>query len=60
MITYVTLDLVNDSVVEYGINALSTRVNGTYEIFRDGGDEHRTMNIHRVLLTKLRPGQTYS
>ena len=60
MITWVTLDLVNDSVVEYGQNSINKRANGTYKVFRDGGSEHRVMNIHRVLLEDLIPGQTYS
>lgn len=60
MITWVTLDLVNDSVVEYGVNNLNMQANGTYFVFTDGGVEHRTMNIHRVLLDNLQPGQTYS
>lgn len=60
MITWVTLGLVNDSVVEYGQTNLNIRVNGTYFIFRDGGNERRVMNIHRVLLENLTPGQTYS
>ena len=60
MITWVTLDLVNDSVVEYGINGLTQQKNGTVTVFKDGGVEKRVMNIHRVLLDDLRPAQTYS
>ncbi len=59
-ITWITLDLVNDSTVEYGIKALDNKVNGTYNIFTDGGNEQRTMAIHRVILKNLIPGQTYS
>jgi hypothetical protein len=31
MITWITLDMINDSVVEYGLKGLNMRENGTYE-----------------------------
>jgi hypothetical protein len=60
MITWITLDLVNDSVVEYGLNGINKTAKGSYSVFKDGGSEHRVMNIHRVLLDDLIPGETYS
>ena len=60
IVTWVTLDYVNVSAVEYGINNIKNVAVGTSEIFVDGGSEHRQLNIHRVILTNLLPNQTYS
>jgi hypothetical protein len=59
MITWVTLDIINDTAVEYGIEGLNTRQSGYSTVFTDGGYEKRKMEIHRTLLTGLTPGQTY-
>jgi hypothetical protein len=59
MITWVTLDIINDTVVEYGIDGLASKQNGYSTVFKDGGFEQRKMEIHRVLLTNLEPGRTY-
>lgn len=60
LVTWVTLDYVNESIVEYGINDFKNVVTGVSEIFVDGGSEKRKINIHRVILTDLKPDQTYS
>lgn len=59
IVTWVTLDYVNESMVEYGVNSLNRTSVGTSFIFTDGGFEHRKLNIHRVLIDDLVPGQTY-
>lgn len=59
IITWVTLDYVNESVVEYGIDTLGKSASGSSVNFTDGGVERRKLNIHRVLLNDLIPGQTY-
>ena len=59
-VTWVTLDYVNESIVEYGINDFKNVVTGVSEIFIDGGSEKRKINIHRVILNDLKPDQTYS
>ena len=60
IVTWVTLDYVNDSVVEYGINDFKNTAFGTSEIFIDGGSEKRKINMHRVILSNLLANQTYS
>ena len=59
-VTWVTLDYVNESIVEYGINDFKNVATGVSEIFIDGGSEKRKINIHRVILNDLKPDQTYS
>ncbi|CAF0889384.1 unnamed protein product [Brachionus calyciflorus] len=59
IVTWVTLSPVNESVVEFGIEKINQRVNGTSKIFTDGGLKKRKMEIHKVLLENLIPGQTY-
>jgi hypothetical protein len=59
-VTWVTLDYVNETAVEYGIDDLKNLVMGTSEEFVDGGTEKRKINIHRVILSGLLPNQTYS
>ena len=60
IVTWVTLDYVNESTVEYGINNFKNAVTGVSEVFTDGGSEKRKINIHRVILSDLKPDQTYS
>lgn len=59
-VTWVTLDYVNESTVEYGTNDLNNSTTGISETFIDGGSEKRKINIHRVVLTGLLSNQTYS
>lgn len=60
IVTWVTLNEVNDSIVEFGqLDMLDRRANGTVSIFRDGGTEQRIEYIHRVVLTELLPGFKY-
>ena len=50
----------DDSVVEYGETSLDQTQRGEpVTKFIDGGNEHRTMYIHRVLVTNLIPGRKY-
>lgn len=60
IVTWVTKDPVNESVVEYGIGKVNQIAYGTQKLFRDGGSQKRNMTIHRVILTNLLPGETYS
>jgi hypothetical protein len=45
IITWVTLDLINDTQVEYGIGVLNKQVNGSFHIFQDGGIEKRSIGM---------------
>ena len=60
IVTWVTLDYVNESTVEYGIDDFKNVATGISEIYVDGGSEKRKINIHRVILSGLLPNQTYS
>ena len=60
IVTWVTLNEVNDSIVEYGqVGMLNKRTTGTVSIFQDDGSEQRREYIHRVILRDLIPGQKY-
>lgn len=59
IVTWVTMDPVSSSAVEYGQDKLDKIEYGTQDLFTDGGFEKRKMTIHRVLLSNLTPGQTY-
>lgn len=60
IVTWITLNNIPDSIVEYSIDdALDQRVNGTVSIFQDGGSEKRREYVHRVVLQNLIPGQKY-
>ena len=60
IVTWVTLNEVNESIVEYGIDEVfDRRVTGYVTIFQDGGTEKRREYIHRVVLKDLKPGQRY-
>ena len=60
IVTWSTLSQVNDSVVEYGVNQLTSSATGTVKRFVDGGPQKRSQWIHSVNITGLQPGQTYS
>jgi hypothetical protein len=64
MVTWLTTNATSSSVVEFGSQdtffALTKRQEGWMEMFTDGGSERRTMHIHRVLLTNLQPGKSYT
>lgn len=64
VVTWLTVDATNTSVVEYGSVKDNFRLDrnqtGSSELFVDGGSEKRRMYIHRVLLTKLTPGEGYA
>lgn len=60
IVTWVTLNEVNDSVVEYGqMDSLEQRTTGYVSVFQDSGSEKRREYIHRVVLRELMPGQRY-
>ena len=60
IVTWVTLNEVNDSVVEYGqLDSLDRRATGYVSVFQDSGSEKRREYIHRVVLRELLPGQHY-
>lgn len=59
-VTWVTLNATQVPVVEYGTNyLLSQSANGTSTLFTDGGDEKRSMFIHRAIMKDLIPGEKY-
>ena len=60
IVTWVTLDFVNDSVVEYGVHDFKSAATGISEIFVDEGPDRRQINIHRVILSNLLPNKVYS
>lgn len=60
IITWSTLNTVNETVVEYGISKLDNTVKGSSRIFNNGGSTHRETQVHQVLLNGLIPGQQYS
>jgi hypothetical protein len=60
IITWVTLDHINETLVEYGTGLINEVAIGTNQIFVDGGDERRKLTIHRVVLQNLLPGTYYS
>jgi len=59
VVTWVTVQSTNMSIVEYGIKDLNRRAKGFEEVFIDGGSEKRMMYIHRVTVTGLQAGQKY-
>lgn len=58
-VTWTTFSQTSSSVVEYGINGLILKKTGESQKFIDGGEEKRTMYIHRVKLDHLTPNSTY-
>ncbi|XP_077997692.1 acid phosphatase type 7-like [Glandiceps talaboti] len=59
IVTWSTMTLVNQSVVEYGITTFNMAVNGTTTKFVDGGKANHTQWVHRVKITGLTPNQRY-
>jgi hypothetical protein len=60
IVTWVTLNLIDKTVVEYGQNGiLDQRMTGWVSTFQDSGSEQRREYIHRVVLRDLKPGQRY-
>lgn len=60
IVTWSTLNAVNETVVEYGINKLDNTASGTARVFNNGGSTQRETQVHQVLLNGLIPGQQYS
>jgi hypothetical protein len=60
IVTWLTFDSTNYSIVWYGINKLDNQAHETAVKFIDGSAEKRHMFIRRVTLKGLKPGQTYS
>ncbi|XP_020912611.1 acid phosphatase type 7 [Exaiptasia diaphana] len=61
VVTWVTMDLTTDSIVEYNKKGgpLVLKATGSVDKFVDGSSAHRTMYMHRVKLTDLVPQQSY-
>ncbi|XP_014257280.1 acid phosphatase type 7-like [Cimex lectularius] len=59
LITWSTITSTPNSIVEYGVNDLNERAEGSAKRFVDGGPEARAQYIHRVKLTNLRPLTKY-
>lgn len=57
--TWTTLDFVNQSNVEFGINGLDYLAYGTVKVFKNSWLFARETWIHRVVLNDLVPGQKY-
>lgn len=60
IVTWLTGDKTNLSVVEYGTSSLNLFTKGNATLFTDGGSEQRKMYIHRVTLTGLASGKKYN
>ena len=61
VVTWTTLSPTTSSVVEFGFDPenFENSVNGTEEVFTDGGYEKRNESIHRVIFPKLTPKKRY-
>ena len=59
VVTWVTMQSTNTSVVEYGISKLNRTARGREDVFIDGGRQKRVLYIHRVTITGLGAGQKY-
>lgn len=59
IVTWVTTENTNTSIVEYGHGNLHMSAKGNSTLFTDGGSLHRKMYIHRVLLANLIPDELY-
>lgn len=59
VVTWVTPDATNSSVVNFGTDGLTQRAEGYASEFRDGGLEHRTISVHRVALRNLTADTRY-
>lgn len=62
IITWTTMDFVNETVVEYGIDYLKNQQLGKAVNFKNKNKDfiNRDETVHSVLLSNLIPGQTYS
>ena len=61
IITWITLDYVNESFVEFGVNELSYRSEGYVKKFVNNWiGTQRVTFVHQTMLTGLVPDQTYS
>ena len=60
VVTWVTLDATNSSIVEYGENNFDEVAKGKEDTFIDGGSEARHIYMHRVILERLNPSSKYS
>ena len=58
VVTWVTINR-TESVVEYGQGDFSLKASGDVVAYHDNGTEHRTLFMHKVTLTKLKPQQRY-
>lgn len=59
VVTWVTQDSANGTVVEYGHDTLNSSATGFEEKFQDGGSQKRVFHVHRTVLRKLIPGMQY-
>ncbi|CAH1793192.1 unnamed protein product [Owenia fusiformis] len=59
VVTWVTKDPTNTSIVEYGTNDMNMIAKGVADLFTDGGPEKRIFYTHRVKVMNLTPGQKY-
>lgn len=59
IVTWTTLNYINTSYVEFGINELNYAALGTVKMFKNRMFFARVTWVHQVLLTDLVPGQKY-
>lgn len=59
IVTWSTFNGTTKSVVEYGINGMVLRAEGSSRLFVDGGPQHRAQYIHQVTLYNLTPSSHY-
>ncbi|XP_072023965.1 acid phosphatase type 7-like [Amphiura filiformis] len=61
MVTWSTFNDTKESTVEFGfqVENMTMTASGSRTKFVDGGSEKHTQYIHRVILTKLKPGSVY-
>lgn len=59
VVTWSTMSEVGRPIVEYGIRGFSMSASGKTTKFVDGGSKKHTQFIHRVVLSNLKPNETY-
>ncbi len=59
IVTWTTLDRVNESIVQYGVDQLNYKATGTVKEFKNSFFFARITWIHSVLINNLIPGQKY-